>query len=135
MYNLTAQHIRIFCISLFVVSIIGFAAYRSFGILKGAEVTITSVADGSTSSGVVTINGATKHTSSININGRQIILDKTGAFTDTLLLPPGTSTITVSAKDALARENDTLFHLYRHPDTFGIKTLPRASSDTGTTYQ
>ena len=136
MYNhLTAKHIRIFCITLFVVSIVGFAGYRSIGILKGADVTIASISDGSTSDGVVTVSGTTKHTSSININGRQIILDETGAFTDTLLLPPGTSTITISAKDALARENDTLFHLYRSPATFGMKILPRASSDSIINYQ
>ncbi len=136
MYNhLTAKHIRIFCITLFVLGIVGFAGYRSFGLLKGAEVTIADITDGSTSDGVVTVLGNTKHASSININGRQIILDETGAFTDTLLLPPGASTITISAKDTLARTNDTLFHLYRRPDAFGMKTLPRASSDTITNYQ
>lgn len=133
--HLTAKHIRLFCIILFVVGIVGFAGYRSFGLLKGAEVSIANITDGSTSDGVVTVSGTTKHASSININGRQIILDETGSFTDTLLLPPGASTVTVSAKDTLSRTNNTLFHLYRHPDAFGMKTLPRASSDTITNYQ
>jgi hypothetical protein len=74
-------------------------------LIMGPRVNIVSPQDGSSVSGqVVTVEGTASNVAWLTLNGRQIYTDESGHWTEKLLVAPGLSIMTVTARDRFGRE-------------------------------
>lgn len=109
------KFIRITLVTLLFVFIIGYAYYRSKDAIFGITIT-TSVEDGAAlDSKLLTLTGNAPHTSHFTVNDRELILDKDGNFTDTLLLQQGYTILELKASDRFGRTKDKVIRLYTKP--------------------
>lgn len=88
------------CILLFV-SIVSYAFIKMKAVVEGVQ--ITANIDTSAHSGLVKIAGMADKAIYLRLNGREISIDKQGAFTEQIALPPGLSVITIEAQDKFGK--------------------------------
>lgn len=87
-------------IAIFTTIITLFISYLifQFRILSGApKLTLELPQENQTVSALVQIEGTTSPQSTVTINSKQVEVQDTGTFTDTISLSPGTHTITIQA--------------------------------------
>jgi hypothetical protein len=109
------KFIRGALITLLFIGIIGYAYYRSKDAIFGITIT-TSVEDGAVlDSKLLTITGNAPHTSHFTIDDREILLDKNGDFTDTLLLQEGYNILELKGSDKFGRTKTKVMRLYAKP--------------------
>ena len=98
-------------ILLFVV-IIGYAFWRGRTAIFGISIE-SNTTDGQVfSTSLITLSGNAKNASRFTIDGREILLDKDGKFTEPLLLQPGYSIIELHAEDHFGRSKNRLLRVY-----------------------
>jgi hypothetical protein len=98
-------------ILLFVV-IVGYTLWRGRTAIFGISIE-SNTADGQAfSNSLITLSGNAKNASRFTIDGREILLDKDGNFTEPLLLPPGYSIIELHAEDHFGRSKNRLLRVY-----------------------
>ena len=98
------------CTCLFLI--IGVYTYtRMSEIIHGVQVTanIQSTTDGTTVSKIV---GTAKNATYVSLNGREISIDKNGAFEEDMVLPNGYSIVTLSAEDAFGKSMEKTLDVY-----------------------
>lgn len=98
---------------LFLLLLAGYALFRSQVVLFGVHLTINGVVDG----GIYTnpdleLSGSAPNATLVSINDEQIPIDKNGTFEDSLILAPGSSIITVKAKDKFGHTATRTFRVY-----------------------
>lgn len=109
------KFIRITLITLLFVFIAGYAYYRSKDAIFGITIT-TSIEDGAAlDSKLLTLTGNAPHTSHFTVNSRELLLDKDGNFTDTLLLQDGYNILELKASDKFGRTKNKILRLYTEP--------------------
>lgn len=109
------QLIKVSLLSLLFAFIIGYAYFRSRDAIWGITIT-SSVADGASfDSKLVTLTGNVPHTSRFTVNGRELLVDKNGDFTDTLLLQDGYTILELKASDRFGRIKSKILHVYSKP--------------------
>jgi Zn/Cd-binding protein ZinT len=109
------KFIRVTLITLMILGISGYAYFRSKDAIRGITIT-SSIEDGaSLDSTLLTLTGNAPHTSRFTINGKELILDKNGNFTDTLLLQDGYNILTLEAGDKFGRTIQKVIRLYAKP--------------------
>lgn len=92
--------IRTSVIFFLLLFIVGFSFSRTSDLRNGVRLTVEGVINGSMlNDPLVTLHGIAKHATVLEINGKSIQIDQKGFFSDTILLSPGYSIITVHAKD------------------------------------
>lgn len=95
------QWITVFVVAAFAIYVIFQARFLIFG----PQLSINSPKDGEVVySEVVTIVGRAKNVSWLSLNDRQIFTDEKGVFSEKLIVSPGLSIMTLSAKDRFERE-------------------------------
>ena len=86
--------------------VIGYAYFVSRNYLKGPEIIVYEPTNGSTiSTSTVIVRGQALRIQDIVFNGRPILMDEQGNFSETLLLFPGYNVALISAQDKTSRQS------------------------------
>ncbi len=86
--------------ALFFVLIILYAFFRSHDLIFGVQIKNVNIADGTkVENSIIEIKGNAKNAVHLTLNGREISIDQTGNFDETIALLPGYNIITIVAKD------------------------------------
>ena len=96
----TVEYGKLFIFLLLGVTIVGYAIFASRDYLRGPQITIIEPSDGaimSTSS--LPIKGQVKRVRTLLLNGRSIVMDEEGNWSEIILIYPGPNTITLEASD------------------------------------
>ncbi len=100
----TKRIVKIGGIAIIVLFIIGYSLFESNSLIKGPEIIISEPQSGSTvSTSSIAIIGQALRIQDITLNGRPILIDKEGNFSEIVLLAPGYNTSLLSAKDKFNR--------------------------------
>jgi hypothetical protein len=82
----------------------GYGVVKAAPLLLGPSIKIDSPAmHASVSDGFMTISGRAVHTQELTLNGAPFLIDESGRFETTLLLPKGGAILTLSATDRFGR--------------------------------
>ena len=101
-----------FLITLAIV-LASYGLYETRDLLRGPLVYIDTIKDMQTvHEPFVTVGGSAGHVANITLNGRAIFTDKTGRFTEKLLVPEGYTILELVARDTFAREVRQRIHIY-----------------------
>lgn len=94
--------LKIVVLSIFFISIILFAFFRSSDLIFGVkieEVNIEEINGTKVLDNIINIKGKAKNATSLKLNGREIFIDKAGYFNETIALLSGYNIITIEAED------------------------------------
>lgn len=92
-------------LGLFALLVISYGLYETRGLLGGPIVEISEPTDGFvTASSTVFLKGRAARASQITVNGRDILIDQNGKFSEELLLRPGHTILELKAVDSFQRK-------------------------------
>ena len=84
----------------FFILIIVYAVFVSRDVISGVKIKNVNLVDGATvTDSVVKLTGTAKNAINLTLNGREISIDQTGNFNETIALLPGYNIINFKAKD------------------------------------
>lgn len=99
-----------------IVAVIGLVFYNTKDLFFGAPLSVITVKDGETvENSFLPISGSAKHASSVEINGRTVAIDKSGSFSDGVVLSPGYNIVEISGLDRFGKEKHKTLHLVAEP--------------------
>lgn len=92
-----------------------FALSNTRFLSKGVSLEINGVEDGAVySENVLDIAGNAKRSKHLTINGREVTINQSGEFTDTLVLLPGYNIISISAEDKFGKKTEEIFEVIKN---------------------
>ena len=110
--SVSLRLLKIVSISVITVLIIAYAIWRSLNYVRGPHIEIFAPTNGSTITTSSTIvHGQTARAENLTLNGRQIIVDQKGDFSETVALFPGQNILTLVATDQFGRNATTEIQL------------------------
>ena len=87
-----------------VLLILGYAYFRMGNLMHGPRIVLTAPHNGAlVASPLIRIEGTTKNSATLVLNGRAIFMDETGKFAEVILVARGYNVFEVSAKDRFGR--------------------------------
>lgn len=99
--------LRILIIAVFVLIIVGYSIFQAQKIVEGPQLTVSTPIDGSVmTQGSVDVVGVAKNISGVFINGRSIVTDESGNFSEKLMLYPGYNIIKLNAEDKFGAKTE-----------------------------
>jgi hypothetical protein len=102
----------ILVITLLAGSLVGYIWFQARDYIRGASLSITSPQDGQTLSDQFTvISGNAYGASFLRLNGKQIYIDESNHFSESLLVPEGYTIMTIEAEDRFGRTISKELHL------------------------
>jgi hypothetical protein len=103
----TKKLLRISIILIVVLMVIGYSIFTSHSLVSGPKITVYEPLSGSTvNTSSVIIKGVVFRIQDIKLNGRPILIDKEGNFSETTLLAPGYNAFLLSAEDKFNRTTE-----------------------------
>lgn len=100
-------------ITVFVI-ILAYAVWNGRNLILGPSLKVLSPFPGEEISGnPVTVRGLAKNVSFISLNNKQIFVDKSGHFSEEVLLLPGINIIHINGKDRFGKEKVLSLELYK----------------------
>ncbi len=100
----TKKILKISIVSIVILVLISYALFASHSLISGPEIIVTEPVSGSTVNiSSVIVKGIVLRIQDIKLNGRPILIDKEGNFSETLLLSPGYNVFLLSAEDKFNR--------------------------------
>lgn len=94
-----------FLLGAFLIAVLSYGLFEARRYLAGPELVIETPAQGALlHGGAVEVRGIARNISFISLNDRQIYVDETGAFSETITPPPGYTVVTVAVRDRFNRE-------------------------------
>jgi hypothetical protein len=111
--NRSAKSIlRIGTISLLGVIIIGYSLFQAQKLIVGPVIDVYTPQNGATyNQTLIEIEGRTRNTAHLNLNGKKIFTDKEGYFKEKLLLSPGYNIIKLDAVDKFKKYTEKTLEL------------------------
>lgn len=109
------SHITLYS-TLVLVAIVGlYGLFQARHLIEGPVITLETPHNGSMlTQSPVTIRGTARNSAKIAINGKDILPDKNGNFSEELLLSDGYNIITVEAEDQFGKQaHETLEVMYQ----------------------
>ncbi len=98
--------------ALFFILIILYAFFRSQDLIFGVEITNVNLVDGAkVTDPIIEVKGNAKNAIHLTLNGREISIDQTGNFDETIALLPGYNIITILAKDKFGNVDEKDYKL------------------------
>ncbi|HEV7702139.1 MAG TPA: hypothetical protein VGO63_01690 [Candidatus Paceibacterota bacterium] len=104
--NINAKRVlKIGSISAFFLIIIVFAFFRSYDLVFGVKIKNVRVNEAALQSGatipesVMQVSGVAKNAIHLSMNGREISVDQSGNFNETIALLPGYNIMNITARD------------------------------------
>ncbi len=102
-------------LSVAVLVVVGYAAYRSQDFIRGPIIDVTYPATNTsvtlTPGQPLIVEGTVRNSVSVHLNGRKIYLDEKAHFREQLLLSKGYAIITVKAEDRYKRVSQKTLEL------------------------
>ena len=87
----------------FSIVIISYGIFRIVPIIRGVEIITANITESDIENNSLNLNGTAFHARTLSINGRTILIDPTGKFTDEIILTTGINRITLEAIDIRGR--------------------------------
>lgn len=106
----------------FFVLLAAYAYYEARGILFGPTIDVTSAVTESTEQFVL-IEGTAERIASLKMNGKEISVTETGAFSEPYLLAPGLNRLIFDATDKYGRSRQAIVEILYTPPV-GSTTVP-----------
>lgn len=92
--------VKIAGFSIFFLLIIVYAFFRSHDLIFGVKIKNVNIADGAkVTSSILEVKGNAKNATNLTLNGREISIDETGNFNETIALLVGYNIINIKAQD------------------------------------
>lgn len=96
----------------FFLFIILYAFFNSRGLIFGVQIKNVNIVDGATvSNKVLKVTGNAKNAIKLVLNGREISLDQTGEFNETIILLKGYNIIQIEATDKFKHTDEKNYQL------------------------
>ncbi len=87
------------------ICIIALVTYNMRDRIWGAPLTISTAPNGSTlTSAFLPITGSARHARALQINGRSVTIDRSGVFSDEVVLSPGYNIVEVRVTDQFGQQ-------------------------------
>ncbi len=100
MNNDAKKIVKIAGLSIFFILIATFAFFGSKDLIFGVKIKNVNLVDGSTvTDNIVKLNGNARNAIKLTLDGREISVDQSGNFNETIALLPGYNIINIKAKD------------------------------------
>lgn len=113
-----AFKIRTSIVFFLLIFIVGYAISRTSALRNGVALQVEGIVNGSSlDTPVITLSGRARYATILEINGKAIYIDQKGFFSDTILLSPGYSIVTVHAKDKFGTLITKAYQVYVAKDT------------------
>ncbi len=104
--------LKISSLSLLFLCIIIFAFFGSKDLLFGVKIKNVNIVDGAKmTNNIVQITGNAKNALKITLNGREISLDQSGNWSETIVLLPGYNVVDIYARDKFGHSDEKIFRL------------------------
>ncbi len=98
-------YLKLYSLLALGILIVGYSAFQGKKIIQGPVIEIRAPLNGATYiTPLIEVRGVAKNVNSITLNDRILYIDRSGNFTDALLLIPGYNIITIEAKDKFGAE-------------------------------
>ncbi|MBR9703457.1 hypothetical protein GOV10_05430 [Candidatus Woesearchaeota archaeon] len=104
-YNIQ-QIIRFSLISVAVLVLIGYGLFQLRGFLSGPRLIVNEPTNGDVSEEETRVAGNAQNITHLSLNGKQIFIDETGDFEESLLLADGYNIISIVATDRFGRSKE-----------------------------
>ena len=98
------------CLMLFL-GIGVFAFYKMSFIIKGVQIEASIEKTDTNAEQVAVIKGKALNAIHLNLNGREIFIDKDGTFNEVIAMLPGLSVVTIDAVDKFGHKKEKQFEL------------------------
>lgn len=99
--------IKIAGLSIFFILIMIYAFFRSYDLIFGVKIQNVNLSDGATmTESVIKVTGNAKNAIKLYLDGREISIDQTGNFDETIALLPGYNIINIKAEDKFGYEDE-----------------------------
>lgn len=87
-----------------LIILIGYGAWKGAPLLAGPHLILTSPTEGqSFPDGFVKVTGQALHTENLSLDGAPLLIDESGHFDTTLVLPPGGAILSLTATDRFGK--------------------------------
>src|SRR5271155_1350269 len=87
-------------LSIFFFIIIAYAFFVSHGLIYGVKIKNVNIIDGATvTNAILEIKGNAQNAIYLSLDGREISIDQSGNFDETIALLPGYNIISIKARD------------------------------------
>ena len=96
------------CVSLFLI-ILFFSYEKMCFIWKGVKISATL--ESQNNSSLTTIKGTAPKATYLSLNGREIFIDKSGNFSESIVVLPGFSVVTLNARDKFGKTAEKKFEV------------------------
>lgn len=97
-----------FAIALFLIILVLYGIKEAWPLISGPQIALASPENGGKfDNGFITISGTAVHTQSVTLDGGPLLTDPEGRFSETVVLPPGGSILTITATDRFGRTTTT----------------------------
>lgn len=112
--------------ALFVIVVLVYAFFGARNLLFGPRISIDAPGEIVTvTESLVEIQGSIENVTVLTLSGRDVLVDDTGVFSETLLLAPGSNTFVFEARDRFGRTTRKTLEIL-----FVGENPPPATSDT-----
>ncbi|MBU1728023.1 hypothetical protein KKA39_01830, partial [Patescibacteria group bacterium] len=104
--------LKIFFISVFFIFIIIYAFFRSKDLIFGVKIKNVNIVDNSKlTESIVKITGNAKNAINLTLNDREISIDQTGNFEETIALLSGYNIVSIKAEDKFGNSDEKNYKL------------------------
>jgi len=104
--------VKIASLSVFFLFMIVFAFINSRELLFGVKIKNVNIVDGSKiTTNTIDITGTAKNAINLTLNGREISIDKSGNFDETIALSAGYNIVTIRARDKFGNVDEKDYKL------------------------
>jgi hypothetical protein len=104
--------LKIATLAVFFLFIIIYAFLRSKDLIFGVKIKNVNIIDGAKlTKNIMEVTGNAKNAISLDLNGREISVDKEGNFDETIVLLPGYNIIDIKAKDKFGNMDEKNYKL------------------------
>ncbi len=106
--------VKIASLSVFFLLIITYAFFRSQDLIFGVKIKNVNIVDGTkVVSNIVELTGNAKNAINLALNGREISIDKSGNFNETIALLSGYNIINITAQDKFGYIDEKNYHIIK----------------------
>ncbi len=96
-----------------IVTAVVYGLFQARELFTGVSLSLSGIRDGMTyTEEILNIAGTAPRATTLSINGREIFINKTGAFAEKILLPDGYNIITIAAVDKFGNQKEKVYRVY-----------------------
>ena len=127
--SLNAICIKKLIVGTLIVAVCGLVLYNIRDLVFGTPLQVVAAKDGSTLEDTfLPLSGVARHARELLINGRTVAIDRSGKFTDAIILSPGYNIVEVALKDRFGNTETRTYH-------WVVEKPSAVAQSEGTNYQ